>query len=369
MQQYRCFFKDCFDLTGMPIANEVCTNFTINRDILSNKTSTFALLDYPGNIKEGDILGLVDPYGTIIYEGVINSISDYIETGDMISLFDDTWRWWDPSDTTIEEKIKAIIETDFVNSSDPLIQEKFPFTVTTTSSTSGTFEQHTYTKRTKVENEDGTTETVETEEISLKYTQNLMNFLLDLYDLWGVSVRIFVPVSGNPTITVGKPSTDPIKIGNNVMCITNLLPLTEIVETNKLLIYNDEGDTLRATYYVARDGITTDGDNPLRLPIVNTEYVFDTDTEISEIVEQQLQAELLNHKITFDLLIHNNLYNFWDWELGQTVELWYNEQYFNTIYTAFTLTKMDNQDITTVSVTCGKVRNKLTDIFSARGKR
>lgn len=355
MQQYRVFIKDSLDLNGMPVANEICTGFTIRKDLLSVKTSDFQLFRTTGNIKEGDILGLVDPYGTVLYNGVVTSIGTSIQCKEMLSLFSDKWKWHDPSVNTIEGKIKSIIESDFINSDDPLVKEKFPFTVTTTSQTEGTFEQHTEKKDDK-------------EVASQKYTQNLQDLFIELYETWGVIIDIKVPFNGQPTISIGQPITESIKIGNNAIPIANMAPLTEIVETNRLKIYNKDGSQLRATYYGTRNGITTNANDPLRLPVIKTKYVFkdaeDDKDNIPDIVKQSLQEEMLNHKIDFDLYLDNKLYDFFKWELGQPVELWYNSNYFETVFTGYELKKVSGGNLETVSVTCGKVRNTLTEIFN-----
>lgn len=114
MSLYRVFIKDCLNLVSEPIANEICTSFSIERDLMGNATSDFTLLSMSGNIKEGDILGLVDPYGSIIYTGVIKSIGESIQCNQMLAIFDDNWKWHDPSDTTIEGKLQSIITSDFI---------------------------------------------------------------------------------------------------------------------------------------------------------------------------------------------------------------------------------------------------------------
>lgn len=351
MLQYRIYIKDGLDLGGMAIANVPCTSFSIDRDLLTTATSRFEVLEMPKNIKNGDVLGLIDPYGTIVYNGVIEAIEEDITCRQMLSMFNDKWRWYDPSETTIEGKIANIINTDFVNSSDPLIASKFPFTVTTTSATEGTFEQHT--------------KTVDQQEVPSKtHTENLEKFFYELYDIWGVNIDIVVPFNTQPTITIGQAPTNSIKIGNNALIVRNLTPFTEIFEKNKLVIYDKDGENLRGTYYATTNGITTDASDPLRLPVVNTEFVFDTDKDLDEIKKEKLQEEMYNHKITFDLLIDNQLYNFYDFVLGMPFEVWYYSDYFSTIFTGYELSLQNGSDLSQVSITCGKVRNKLTEIIN-----
>lgn len=335
---YRAFIKDCLDLSGLPIANSVCLSFSITKDLLSVATSTFNLLYMPTNIKNGDVLGLVDPYGTLIYTGVINSIGSEISCRAITSIFNDNWKYHDNSQTTIEGKIKKIIEDDFIDSSDPMVADRFPFTVTASSSTSGT-----------IESKDDTT------------IMDFESFLMNMYNAYGVITDIRVPFNGSPTIELKQATHPSIKVGNNALSIQNMTPFTEVFETNKLVIYDQEGTTLRGTYYTTTQGITTNKNDPLRLPVTKTKFIFDTDTPLDDIKQENLQEEIYNHKISFDLLLNNGLYDFYDWELGMPLEIWFNGAYYNTIFTSYSMSKDMNVNVTSVSITCGKVRNTLTE--------
>lgn len=360
MLQYRVFVKDCLDLTGDPIANEVCLSFDIERDLLSQASSSFTLLNVPENIKEGDILGLVDPYGTVIYEGVIDSFDVEIQTKQILSIFEDDWRWHNPSPTktTIEETIKALIESDFINSSDSLLATKFPFTVTVDSSTEGQIEQHK-----TIITENGKEKKV----LDKKFVQSFEDFLIEQYKAYGVITEVFVPYrAGTPTITIKKATHPSLKVGNNALIVMNMTPTTEIFETNKLVIYDDDGTTLRKIYYGTTDGITDDPDDPLRLPVIKTKYVFDTDEKLTDLRDQSLQEEMLNHKIEFDLLLDNLLYDFFSWELGMPMEIWFNTRYFASDFTGYSISKTDTAEVSEVHIVCGTVRNKLTEILNGR---
>lgn len=352
MQQYRIFIKDSLDLTNRPVSTVVCPSFNIKRDLLGSASSTFNPLEIDSNVKEGDILGLIDPYGTVLYTGVIKSIGTNIQTQQLLEMFNDKWKWYDPADTTIEGKIQTIIQTDYTQSTDPMILQRFPFTVSTTSSTTGTFEQHTVT--------------VDKEEVaSQKYVTNLMKFFYELYEQWGVIIDMSIPYEpGTPTISIGQATGNAVKIGNNVNAITDMTALTEIFETNRLFIYDKDGAVLRGTYYGTTGGITDDPDDPLRLPVTKTKYVFDTDKDMNEIVSEHLQEEMMNHKLEFEMLLDNNLYSFWDWNLGQSIEIYYNGSYYSTLFTGYSLRKQEGGSLETVSITCGKVRNTLTDILN-----
>ena len=357
MLQYRAFFKDCLDLAGMPIAYTVCTSFDISRDLMTTATSTIYVQDMPTNVKVGDIVGVIDPDGTIMYTGVVQSMDESISARQMLSIFDDNWRWHDPEEeTTIEGKIRSIIQSDFINSSDTLLAQKFPFDIVVSSQTEGTFEQHTKTEK------DGDTETEVTD---LTYIENFEELLNTLYDTWGVIVDIKVPYEqARPTITLKQATKPSVKIGNNALIVRDMTPTTEIFEKNKLVIYNKDGTELRATYYATSDGIVQDDEDPLRLPVINTTFIFSDEESLDEIVEQNLQEQMYNHKVTFSLIIDNDLYDFYNWELGMPLEIWYNNDYYDTLFTAYRMSKTEIEDLSSVEIVCGKVRNKLTEILN-----
>lgn len=345
MYQYKVFIKDGLDLTGLPIANETCVSFNIEVDLLSTATSSFVLLNMPSNIKEGDVLGLVSPYGEIIYTGVINAIElEEITCRPILSIFNDEWKWHNPTQTTIEGKLVSIVNGDFINSSDPMISDRFPFTCTASSSTTGDFESQDDT-----------------------FVIDFETMLMNMYSSYGIITDISVPFGETtPTIVFKKSTHSSVKIGNNVLSIQNMTPLTEVFETNKLVIYDNEGNNLRGTYYATKNGITTNANDPLRLPVTKTKYVFNTDDSLDDIKNENLQEEIYNHRITFDLLLDNGLYDFADWELGMPVEIWYNGEYYSTVFTRYAMSKEEGEDVAFVSVTCGKVRNTLTQKINAK---
>lgn len=344
MSQYKVFIKDCLDLEGMAVANVTCLSFQFSKDLLTSATSSFTVLDEIANIKNGDILGLVDPFGTILYEGVVeNFTANTIQCKELLSMFNDEWLWYDPSASTIEGKLQDIIETDFVNSSDSLIAKKFPFSVTADTSTAGTFEA-------QEEN----------------FVTNFESFINGLYDQYGVIVDINIPFeAGTPTINIHTATTVSLKVGNNMWAVQNLTPLTEVVQLNKLSIY-DKAETLRGNYYCTVNGITSNDADPLRLPVVKTRYIFDDETPLEDLVAENLQAEIYNHKITFDLLLDSTLYEFTEWELGQPLDIWFNTDYYSSIFTAYSVDKQQGSDVAFVSVTCGKVRNTLTEKLNGK---
>ena len=125
---YRGFIKEIYNLTGNPIGNSELRilSSNIKRDILTKASSSFQVLNIPEEAKNGHIFGCYDDYGKIRYLGVISNIDGtVIQTDQIISIFDDNWLWNNPKETTIEQTIKTILETDFQNNPDTMVSTIF----------------------------------------------------------------------------------------------------------------------------------------------------------------------------------------------------------------------------------------------------
>lgn len=356
MFEYRCYIKDCLKLNEMAKAETICFSFDTNRDILEGATSTFNVETVADNVNEGDLLMLVDPYGTIIYKGIIKSTElNKITTTQEESLFADKWLYsrgtmvdtgekdeddkpiYEPSETTIEEAIKTILERDFKNADDPIMQAKFNFNISVGSQTEG-----------KLPTE------------SDHYTISFEKFIYSLYDNYGIRLYIDIPYSsGECSIEIANKEFPSMKIANNTRIITSITPTTEIDSRNKLVIYNKDGTELRETYYVGSNGITTNAEDPTRLPVINTDYVF-TDDELEDIVKDKLNEEMYNHLIEYEIVVDNKLYDFYSMNLSMPIEVWYNGFYYDSVFTGYSFSKTESEGIRTATIKCGKVRNELT---------
>lgn len=335
MRPYRVFFKDCLKLNEMAKGEVVCLSFNIERDALETATSSFTVKSVPDNVNEGDVLGLVDPYGTILYLGVINSIDErVINTSQIESLFNDNWLYWSPSTSTIETAIMSIIETDFKGSDDPIMSSKYNFTLITETSTSGSL-------------------------ISEDQVINFEQFIYEMFNSFGVRLYFDIPYSsGTPKITIANRTYETMKIGNNVQAITSFTPTTSVQELNKLKIYSSE-NVYRGTWYMTPNGATDDEEDPNRLPVVNTQFVF-SDDPIDDIVAEYFSTEMYNHYIEFQMLLDNKLYDFYSMELGTPLQIFLNEDYYESIYTGYSLSKEENGGLDYAIMKCGKVRVALT---------
>lgn len=162
------------------------------------------------------------------------------------------------------------------------------------------------------------------------------------------------------TATFGTTTHQGQKISNNNHAISDITVDTTIEETNRLVIYNKDGD-YRTTYIVKADGDIEQEPSSIinRFNEVNTKVVFSDDDD-ETLIKANLPTTTYNHKITFTLNTLNGLYSFDDFKLGMPLQLWVGAQYYNTVVTGREYSKDINQKVTTVNYTCGKVRTSLT---------
>ena len=336
---YRGYIKNINSLNGNAISNSNLRirEMKIKCDLLTKVSSTFSLIDTPTFASEGDVFGVYDDYGNTIYEGVITSINDVeVQTIQLIGLFNDKWVWNNPNLPTIEETIKQIIINDFVNNDDTKIANTFSqFTIETTSET-----------ELSMGSKDGNS------------VVNFMSFLFDIYKDYQIMLDIKVGFSGQPTITIGQQDYDVIRLTNNTNNIRNLNVVTETAETNKLIVYNKDGDILRGTYYATTSGITTESTALNRLAKINTDIVF-SDDEITDIVYEHLSEEMFNHKITLDLVMENKLYKWELFHLGQFVDIFYLDKVYNSVLTGYQLSITTDGKLYMANLTFGKVRQTI----------
>lgn len=347
MNQYKLFVKDCLYLNGRVKSDVRCLSFDVKRDLLEKSISTFIMEYIDNNIDEGDVCGLYDSFGMIYYIGVVDEIDkseNRITCTSNISFFKYTWIYNALREITgtTEELVKKSFEDVFINSNDYLINKKY--------------------KDINI--------VLETNSLNYKlplkesnYTQSFEDFIYSCFNNFGIICDLNVPFGPyNPTLKINGSITnaEPIKIGNNFNKLRNFNVKTDTFENNKLVVYSEDGSTLRATFYGTQNGITQDDQSPLRLKKVNSVIVF-SDDELNLIEAQNLQNQMFNHKITFDLLLDNSLYDFFnDFKLGMPIDIWYNGVYFNSLFTGYRFVKELDEDVSMVSIVCGKVRNSLT---------
>lgn len=336
---YRGFIKPINALGGLPYgsADLRIQEMTIKRDILTKASSTFTVLDIPDEAEVGNVFGCYDNAGKVVYVGVITNIDDKtIQTDQIISIFNDNWKYRDPNVSTIEGKIKDIID-GFGTDSDTLLANIFS-QFTTTALTSTTLDLPT-------QNEN--------------YVTNFMDFLFKVYESYQILVDINVSIGqNNPTINIGVPSYTPLLLSDNNNVLRNFNVIKETYETNKLMLYSSDGQ-YRGTWYGTPNGITTDS-TQARLPKIRTNIVFSND-DYNTIVADNLSQEMYNHKIELELVLNSKLYDFETFHLGQSFNIFYEKKTYASILTGYELKVNQNGASDVVKLVFGIVRVSLVD--------
>lgn len=194
--------------------------------------------------------------------------------------------------------------------------------------------------------------------------RNMEDFIYSLYADYGVIVEINIPYNSGCSINIKTANYDGTKIARNSANILSIVPSMETAETNKLMIFSSTGG-FRGTYYATETGITDDSEAASRLKVINTEFV-NSDDAIDDIKKEYLKDQMYDHQIVFELILKNNLYDFFSWNLGMPLEVYYDGAVYQSIYTGFEYSFDMDERPSTVTITCGKVRNKLTDLINMK---
>lgn len=342
MQQYRAFTKKF--PTEAPTAYYRIKKFTLKCDLLVSSVSRFETLEKIQETEEGDFLTLYDSKGKIIYTGIVKRIDEkLIETSQFVSLFSDNWLVRKPTLASMELNIKDIIDNDFKANDDLLMQKKFNFKTETTTATSGEFPQEKEDKKNEV--------------------KQFEKLLYELFEQFNIILQGSIPFSGSPIIFIGQNTDTELLVSDNNHIITELKATSEVVQTNKLIIYNKEGTQKRATFYVTKDSIKENPTIDERFNQIKTKFIF-SDDEIEKLKNSNLEEETYNHKITFNLMLGKKLYNFADFTLGRKLRIWKNKESYTTILTAYEVAYGDGNNY--AKLVCGKVRTGLGDKIKKR---
>lgn len=339
--EYRLFFKKLTNIEGKSISSSQLKirSMTLDRDLLKKTTSRFDVLDVPSSIELGDVVGLYDSFGTILYTGVVGIIdNNSIQAYQLLDIFEDSWLWHNPRRSSIELTLKDIIQTDYQNSNDVLLNSIFDaFTINTISSTNQVLESR--------ENQ---------------YVTDFSVFLYDIYEKYSIQLLFDVPYEqATPSINIGIPVYEKLKIGNNTNIFRNFKIVSNVYETNKMVVYSEETGTYRATWYGTTSGITDDSASLNRLQKIKTNIIF-SDDDINILKASSLRNEMYNHEITCEMVLDNKLLTFEMLKLGQEAEIYYNGQYYNSILTGYNMQMKENEEFVTITLKFGLVRTSLT---------
>ena len=348
--QYRLFFKKLTNIEGKSITSPQLRvlSFRVKRDLLTKATSTFEVLQVPTAIDIGDVVGMYDSYGTVVYLGVVTLIDDTsIEAEQMYGIFEDSWYWNNPRLTTIEQTLQSILQNDFQQNRDTLMASIFDcFRLDIASQTRLTLQSQ-----------------------EPQYVVDFSSFLYDIYEKYSIVLGFDIPYQeGTPSITIGSVDYPKLKIGNNSVIFRNFNIVTNTYETNKLVVYGEEDSQYRGEWYTTTSGIT---DNPSalnRIQKIKTNIVF-SDDDLSILRASSLRNEIYNHEITCELVMNNKIISFYDFNLGQEVEIYFNSNYYDTILTGYELTMSNGVESGVATLRFGLVRTTLTSKLFKRLNR
>lgn len=338
---YRLFFKKLTNIEGRSISSSQLKvrSMTLDRDLLKKTTSRFEVLELPTSIELGDVVGMYDSFGTILYTGVVGFLdNNTVQTYQPLDIFEDSWLWHNPKKTSIELTLKDIIQTDYQNSNDVLLNSIFDcFNLNTISATN---------------------QTLETRED--QYVTDFSVFLYDIYEKYSIQLLFNIPYEeSTPSIDIGIPSYEKLVIGNNANIFRNFNIVSNVYETNKMVVYSEETGAYRSTWYGTTSGITDDSASLCRLQKIKTNIIF-SDDDINVLKASSLRNEMYNHEITCEMVLDNKLLTLSMLKLGQEADIYYNGQYYNSILTGYNMQMKENEEIVTITLKFGLVRTSLT---------
>lgn len=354
------FVKSATDLSGRAVANFPLISGKFGEDQQSIYTSSFVGVDIPSNFEAGDFCGVYDEYGTIVYSGIINQIQgNTIESRAMLSLFDFEWflkpiTGVDPN-YYAEEQIKFIVDTGLTDSG--VVAQGIKADMTITDATQ-TVAGKLYAHNSVIENWPST---------------NIAKFMLDTQNAWGCHYYFTLPYApGNLALTISQATHAKEVIGDNTTAVFNINAGEEQSPDNvlRVWVWNGSGGNFW-TYTLLKDGTYTQtppGDASLLFSKmrVKTQRLVTADWDFQNTVQMLMPPLIYNSNISFDMLLENNLYDFYDWQLGMPMEVWKEGRYYQTVYTAWEMEFADGQPASIVHITCGTARSKLTEVLNDR---
>lgn len=357
--EWRCYIKEQTAMNTLPKALLRVLFFDIAEDLLATAKSSIDVLEVPEDVNIGDIVALYNPQGIVKYMGIIESIDDTtIKCSQMQSIYKGIWlKDNNSTKTTIETEFAYLLEQyahGYMKGStyqDTLqYQEKAPLKIGVGSSTSGNL----------------TTPTKDHETVDMeKYIYQLYRdyqILLEFdipYGAWAIG-----DANGGKT-TIKKPNYTKMKIGDNCNAILEVKPTHETEQTNKLIVYGKDG-SYRTTCFATTNGIVEEpATNVGRLEDINTKIVF-SDDPLEDLISANLPLDLFNHKITFTLILNNNVYDYKDIKLGMPVDIYAEGKYYDSVITAYKMTLSQDENVTSIQYTCGFVRTELTKKLSMK---
>lgn len=358
MSLYRMYVKNAWTLNQRAVANFPLYAGQFGDDYLELHYSRFYSHDIPSNIDVGDWCGVYDQFGRVVYGGIIDEIDgEEIGVRAMLSVIDsDTLLDWNSAMTYTEQQLKTFFDSFFQTNGYHVLSVGNAMTVTA----------------------DSSTQTADLRPASDLYTiQNAYNIVKEQIDAFGIYPYMTLPyAASNVLVSFRTTNKSKVTIANNASCILNPTIQEGDIPINTLLTktnYNDGTYSLKCTI-LNTDGTYQDGFTPpINLALCFHKVIIKyadikNGEEYTGFAQQQMPPLIYNHEITFDLLLDNNLYDFYSWELGMPMDIWIDGKYYDTILTGWETSFENDQAPSIVRITCGTSRTKLTEVLNNAAK-
>lgn len=394
--KYSVYGKKRVDLDKRPTFYSELLKAEITEDLLQKATSTIECVGDATYLAEGDVISILNDKGVIVYNGVVASVNgSKITTDQMQHIF--AGKFYAMSDTSAEktfwstyssmkmftryiDHVKAGYMTSRARISsnaeylDVIPIDSFVYNLNKFITWTGTFPS-TKDIPWRTDNEVLDFEQFIYDTYSTYNLITRFDFILEEYtQIQNPYVKqsicyIFDPQKGcydtNPTTgDITDYFIEPyqkIDLSDNVEFINNINVVQEVEDANTLYIFAANGTTYRDAYTVLQDGTyhqltlpTSDRYFPVKQKFVNSGET------IANIVNAELKNIQYNHKVNFTFDLHNNFYKKDDFKLGQQIDFYVGNKRYNSLLTGWKYSIEGNQEIASIDMTCGKVRNNLT---------
>lgn len=355
-------------------------NFSIKEDALSKQTSIIECDDVPSSFIVGCPVQLMTPKGKSIYVGLIQSIEDKtIYCREIISMFDLTYifkRYMNSSSKTIPAFIKEQLNALQVGSLADVLGVAQTYMVKRKYSSIAPINDQYYQNIMSFKRP--ILVSMPTHNASI---ENMEEYYQKIFNDYGYYIRgrfrgvepidPDLAYKGEYTmlsLTVEYNDEDILVLGDNVEAVSNVSVNVEAEHTTLLIILDGASTNFRACFCITNEGeiqqITPMSETGAEQYVAYYDCVPDiiySDDSLQTLVEGNLVNGIYNHKITLDVNLSSKLFRLEDFDIGRRVNFYYMDKMYNSVITAKEFSSSNTDAITSIHLTLGKVRTKLTE--------
>lgn len=334
-------------------------SFTINVDTLADSSSDFECFQkVPNAVKVGDIFIVLNSDGTELYKGVVQGIEETkVSTLYIYELLN--YNVAIKKNTLLQgnlnQKLKQLInlaknQTSYTNyaqtnryKDDYAWQYLIHF-----------WNNYYYTG----------------EEVSYEQSfddNTVVNIKEELYKIssLGFNFEINFPFS-NSSVT---PNTE-IYCNKNVATKKQIEDINKTVFESSVLITEADNNVVQVYSsndgrdlghaYLTSSGLTTNPDVANRQLNFKNKIVFTDSLNFDEVIHNEMEARLYNHKIELNMWYDAKYCNFESYKLGDIMKCYVKGKMYTTVYTGYAMEYKDGEGLQKVKMIFGKVRPRLT---------